>query len=238
MATYHSKKGNYMPAKTPRNKKNTKTGSRRPVTTLLVVAALLVAATSVFMVARTNAAITVNPPTSLRASVLSHSKIALNWLPSTSTPSPTYNIYRDGVQIGVMGVWISLDGSVTYTDTSVAPSTTYKYYVQAQNSNGTANSATVTATTPAAPTADQLGTVTGVVRDKRKNPVPGATVSIVYYGQSNKVTTNADGSYSLPGVPAGNYTMSVTASGYISTTKKITVVGGSSISVDLALRQR
>lgn len=74
------------------------------------------------------------PPTDLQATTAGPS-IVLNWIaPEEGGGLVGYNIYRDdagGVPIGSVG-----SGTTTYTDTSVAPGTTYCYHVSADYGEG------------------------------------------------------------------------------------------------------
>ncbi len=53
--------------------------------------------------------------------------------------------------------------------------------------------------------AQQTGTVNGKVLDDDKQPIAGASVELV--GTNFKVTANPAGEYTIPDVPAGNYTV-------------------------------
>jgi len=70
----------------------------------------------------------------------------------------------------------------------------------------------------AAPAAAQdytSGSISGVVRDDAGRPVPGATVRITSasQGQTQTVTTNAQGQFQVNSLPVGNYDVSVSAAG-------------------------
>ena len=64
--------------------------------------------------------------------------------------------------------------------------------------------------------ADVTGSVTGVVRDRGQAVVTGAKVQItnVQTNVSQEATTGADGTYHFLALPAGNYKISATASGF------------------------
>jgi hypothetical protein len=61
-----------------------------------------------------------------------------------------------------------------------------------------------------------LGSITGVVTDKSGSSVPNATVKLINpdTGLTRTFTTNESGNYVAPAVPAGTYTLEVTASGF------------------------
>ena len=74
-------------------------------------------------------------------------QVALNWNASTDNVGVTgYRIYRGGTQIGTVGT------TTSYTDTTVAPNTSYSYTVRAEDAAGNLSdpSTAVSVTTPAA----------------------------------------------------------------------------------------
>ncbi len=86
-------------------------------------------------------------PTGLAAVVGGASQISLSWNATTDNTGVTgYTVYRDGSAIATTNG----PNATTYTDTGVAPGTTYTYTVDAFDSAGnhSAPSAAVTATTP------------------------------------------------------------------------------------------
>jgi Carboxypeptidase regulatory-like domain/TonB-dependent Receptor Plug Domain len=60
------------------------------------------------------------------------------------------------------------------------------------------------------------GSIAGSVRDSSGGAVPNATVEVSSVGQgfTRTTTSNASGDYLVPGLPAGTYNVSVTASGF------------------------
>lgn len=209
-----------------------------PKILLPVLFALVLGSAGTYSLTGSHALTTINPPTSLTVSVVSPTSTQLYWWPSTTVPAPGYNVFRNNVKIFYVGSWISFDGRVNYTDTGLTPGTSYTYYVQAANADGTAtaNSAPVTVTTSQSPTAAQLGTISGKVLGTRKAPVVGATVSIIYSGQTVTATSAADGSFTLPNIPAGSYSLGISAAGYKSTTARVNVVGGQPVNVQVSLK--
>ena len=84
-------------------------------------------------------------PTGLSAPTDTASSVGLSWTASTGGATG-YTIYRNGTQIGT-------STSPTYTDSTVSPSTTYQYTVDAYNGAGThsaQSSPALAVTTPAA----------------------------------------------------------------------------------------
>ena len=87
-------------------------------------------------------------PGNLQATA-SEGQVALNWNASTDNVGVTgYRVYRGGTEIASIGV------TASYTDTTVAGSTTYSYTVRATDAAGNLSdpSNTATATTPATTT--------------------------------------------------------------------------------------
>ena len=85
--------------------------------------------------------------------------VNLTWAPPALTTQTGYQVQRATVTGGVQGPWAPVGpvlgiGSTTYSDTSVAPATTYAYRVVASNAAGpSAPSNVVTVTTPQRPAA-------------------------------------------------------------------------------------
>jgi chitodextrinase len=82
-------------------------------------------------------------PTSLSATAVSFSSIALNWSPSTDNVGvAAYVVYRGGVQVGTAA-------GTSFTDTGLTPLTTYTYTVRARDAadNLSPHSASASATT-------------------------------------------------------------------------------------------
>ncbi len=83
------------------------------------------------------------------------------------------------------------------------------------------------------------GSITGVVSDPQKQPVPGATVLAVHEpsGTKYEAATRADGRFSIPGMRVGGpYTVTVSLTGFQpQTTKGVFVTLGSATDLDLGL---
>ncbi len=87
---------------------------------------------------------------------------------------------------------------------------------------------------PARAYAQQNGTVTGTVTDQeRQAPIPEAQVVVV--GTTLGGRTNAQGVYTIAGVPAGTTQVRVLRIGFQSLTRPVTVVAGQSTRVDFAV---
>lgn len=87
-------------------------------------------------------------PTGLAATAIRATEVDLSWNASTDPDSPVagYTIYRGGIQLG-----IATAPATTYRDTTVSPSTTYSYTVDAfdGSSNHSSPSAPLSVTTSA-----------------------------------------------------------------------------------------
>jgi hypothetical protein len=77
------------------------------------------------------------------------------------------------------------------------------------------------------------GTILGMVTDPQGAVVPGAKVSVhnIDTGLERKTETSADGSYSIPELPVGTYTVTVTQSGFQTAVT-------SNVAVDVAAERR
>ena len=88
-------------------------------------------------------------PTGLTATSVTASAVALSWTASTDNVGVAgYTVYRNGTAIGTSG-----GTTTTYTDSTVAPSTSYSYTVDAFDAAGnhSAQSTALPVTTPAGP---------------------------------------------------------------------------------------
>jgi chitodextrinase len=141
-------------------------------------------------------------PTSLTATASGSSQVNLTWTASTDDVGVTsYEIDRDGSPVGT-------SSTVSFTDTSVQPSTTYTYTVvaldAAGNRSASSNSATVTTgalatTLTFTPTADayvesdlansNFGSATTVLVDN--NPVKETLLKFTVSGVGARTVTNA-----------------------------------------------
>jgi iron complex outermembrane recepter protein len=80
------------------------------------------------------------------------------------------------------------------------------------------------------------GAVQGTVVDLRNQPVQGATVAIASaYKVERTAVTGADGKFSATGLPAGEYSVSVSATGFATQERRVMVAAGSAAEVPVAL---
>lgn len=78
------------------------------------------------------------------------------------------------------------------------------------------------------------GAISGRVTDRSSGqPIAAARVTVV--GTALVAQTNADGRYTVPGVPAGTQTVRAAALGYAAVTQTVTVAAGETVAADLQL---
>lgn len=86
---------------------------------------------------------------------------------------------------------------------------------------------------------DFRGTIAGTVTDPNGAAVPGANVTVknIETNIANSATTNEEGSYTVPLLPPGKYTVSATGSGFKTTTvENIAVQVDGRLTIDLQLQ--
>lgn len=78
------------------------------------------------------------------------------------------------------------------------------------------------------------GTITGIVTNALTGaPIAGATVPVD--GSTLSATTSGDGRFVLSGVPSGTRTLRTSANGFITETRSVVVVAGSSVNQTISL---
>ena len=86
------------------------------------------------------------------------------------------------------------------------------------------------------PALAQTGQLDGRVTDAADGlPLPGANVVLV--GTPFGAATDADGRYQISAVPAGRYDVQITLVGYATAERRVTVAGGGTARLDLALEE-
>ena len=83
--------------------------------------------------------------------------------------------------------------------------------------------------------AQQTGTVKGTLTDDSGGVIPAANVALTGGGNTRTAQTQADGSYTFSGVPAGSYTVNVNFPGFQSVSKPVTVAAGGTVQVPVQL---
>lgn len=80
-----------------------------------------------------------------------------------------------------------------------------------------------------------MGTVTGRVVNSGGNPIAGATVTITHKAQDYTATSSADGTYTIPNVPAGESSRQISATGHATATDQPYLLEGPNPLGDTAL---
>jgi hypothetical protein len=84
-----------------------------------------------------------------------------------------------------------------------------------------------------------VGTLTGLITDPEGAVIPGAAVDATNHatGVETKTTSTSSGDYTLPYLPAGDYTIRVTAPGFKTTTSEnVTLRVAQTLSVDIKMQ--
>src|SRR5580704_13493479 len=81
------------------------------------------------------------------------------------------------------------------------------------------------------------GSILGSVQDASAAAIPGATVTVTNKATASarRLTSNAEGLYSAPALPAGDYEVRVEMQGFRTTVQDAQVLAGSSTTVNVAL---
>jgi|GEM_PF-2521356 len=168
-------------------------------------------------------------PANLTASAVSSSQINLAWTASTDNISVTgYEVYRANTRAATVT-------TTSFGDTGLLPSTSYSYYVKAKDAAGNLSLAsnTVSAATSALPV---YGSITGTVTSSSGSPIVGATVYTTVSGTRKTSTTNSSGVYNLVNLPAGTYSLMVSAKRYTGQTLSVTVTSGNTTTKNVTLQ--
>ncbi len=183
-------------------------------------------------------------PTGLTATAASQSQVNLSWTASTDNAGVTgYKIMRNGTQIAT-----SLGTS--YSDTSVAPATTYSYTVVAYDATGNSSAAStasvVTVPDTTAPTASVTApangaTVSGTVSVTATASDNVAVTKVEFYVDGGLASTDTTSpySYSLDTTALTNATHTLVAKAYdaagnIGTSSTVTVTVNNDITAPTA----
>jgi len=175
-------------------------------------------------------------PSNLSAVAASCSQINLSWTASTGTVTGYY-VYRNSTQVGTTS-------STSYSDTGLAASTQYSYYVVGYNSYGNSgNSNTAQATTPSCGGSGGPTGLTGLASSATQNDLvwtagTGSISSYNVYRNGSLVGTAAYTAYTDTGLTANTqYSYYVGASGYSnSNTIQVTTLTSASGGLPTALR--
>src|SRR5258705_3439620 len=90
---------------------------------------------------------------------------------------------------------------------------------------------------PAYPQGTDLGTIRGTVTDPKGDAVPNAAVQVTDLATniSRDLTTNGDGNFEAAGLKSGNYRVTVTASGFKTTSISARLSGTEAVRADARL---
>lgn len=161
-------------------------------------------------------------PTNFTGTAVSPTQINLRWSASSDNASvQSYSVYRYPFTGSAEKLLTTTATQIG--DTGLKPSTSYTYHITARDGAGnvSAKSQTITVKTPAATVS--TGTVQGKVTGNWWRDVKDARVTITVHGKRYTATTNRSGIYRLSGIPAGKYTMSISAKGYKTKYVSVTV---------------
>jgi thermitase len=149
-----------------------------------------------------------------------------------ATGSPLYSVYGCSVKAGTREAFARPDGSYAIQG---VPAGTYDVTVSAAGYPTYLQTVTVGAgeVTVADFSIDSspTGSIQGMVKDVDCSPVQGALVT----DGTRQVATAVDGSYIIPCVPQGYYTVTVVAPRYLPASSQVTVRSGETASQDFVL---
>ena len=159
-------------------------------------------------------------PAGLSAVAASTSQINLSWAPSTDSVSTQaqikYLVYRNGSLIGT-----TASGITSWQDTGLAPSTTYSYFVKAQDvaGNTSAQSLTVSATTnAAAPSISSFNATPTSVAPGQNSTLSWSVSNATSISINNGIgVVSASGSTTVSPAATTTYTLTASNSGGTST---------------------
>ena len=169
-------------------------------------------------------------PANLTASAGSPTQVNLSWGAATDGDLAGYRVYRGG----------TLTATVTgtsWSDTTVAASTTYSYDVVAYDGAGNVSAASNTAsvTTPAPPgQTSQTGSISGTVTHASKI-LANVKIAVVVGGRKYSYFTGSAGTYTIPNLPAGTYTLTFSLKGYKNVSVTVSVTAGQNTTANVSM---
>jgi len=175
---------------------------------------------------------TVTVPTNLQAVPSGKAKqVNLTW--TDNDPSvKSYAVYRGSGANPGSYTKIGPSKTTSYGDTNVKSGSTYSYYVVAINAAGdqSSQSSSANATVSVAQASGGIGhggTVFGILRggDGHK-PIIGGRVTFTLGGKTYVFTSNSNGTYVVPNMGSGPYSISFSAPGYNASTSTVQVPSG------------
>src|SRR3569623_1694179 len=84
--------------------------------------------------------------------------------------------------------------------------------------------------------AQGLGSIHGTITDPSASSIPNAAIHVAGGGQTRDEKTDSGGRFTIP-FPAGQYTIRITAPGFVTATQtNVAVAGGQAATVDVTLQ--
>jgi len=173
-------------------------------------------------------------PANLTATAVSSSQINLSWGASTDNIGVTsYDVYRNATKLITVT-------TTSFGNTGLAHSSTYSYYVIARDAAGNSSPAsnTASATTSAPPPPAINGNLTGTVSSSSGGVLASASVSLSVNGSKFTYKTSSTGSYAIPSLPAGSYSVKYSARHHVSQTTTAAITAGANTSLNITLQRR
>ena len=171
-------------------------------------------------------------PTALTAVSVSSSQVNLGWNASSDAVGVTgYDIFRNGVFLRTVT-------GLTSSDTGLAASTNYSYFVKARDAAGNSSSpsSTVVVTTQSSPVT--TATITGTVANSAGGAVASAKIEVGSGKTKKTANVNSNGQYTISGVAAGTYTVTFSARGYVAQAISVTLSAGQTVTRNATLQAR
>jgi chitodextrinase len=142
-----------------------------------------------------------------------------------------YDIFRNGVFLRTVT-------GLTSSDTGLAASTSYSYFVKARDAaaNPSSPSNTVFVTTQAPPVT--TATITGTVSDSAGVAVASAKIAVGSGKTKKTYSVNSNGQYTIPGLAAGTHTFTFSARGYVTQAISVSLSAGQTLTGNVTLQVR
>jgi hypothetical protein len=181
-----------------------------------------------------NEADTVPPtaPTALTAVSVSSSQVNLSWNASSDASGVAgYDIFHNGVFLRTVT-------GLTASDTGLAASTTYSYFVKARDAAGNPSNSSNTAVATTQPPSVTTAAITGTVSNSAGVPIANAKIDVGSGKGKKTYYVNSNGQYTIAGLAAGTYTLSFSARGYLPQAITVTVGAGQMLTRNVTMQAR
>jgi chitodextrinase len=171
-------------------------------------------------------------PTALIAVPAGSSQVNLSWNASLDAVGVTgYDIFRNSVFLRTVT-------GLTSSDTELAASTTYYYFVIARDTAGNRSNPSNTVVVNTQAPAVTAATVTGTVSNSAGVAVASAKIE-VGSGKSKKTYyANSNGQYTISSLGAGTSTLTASARGYLAQSISVTLSAGQILTRNVTLQRR